>query len=165
MALLDEPFTAVRPEPTLRNSEVALRLFRTFGGYEGALYGYTGFTKQPTAFDALRGEATFAPLSVYGASIRGGSAGGISYAEAAYYDARDDGDDPLLPNSQFRVLLGHERELVSNLTLGLQYYLEHILDHDALLASSPAARFEPSETRHVVTTRWTYRIRQQTVVL
>lgn len=167
MELLDEPFGAVRPEPTLRNSEVALRLFRTFGGYEAALYGYTGFTKQPTAFDAQRGEATFAPLSVFGASIRGASAGGISYAEGAYYDARDDrdGDDPLLPNSQLRALLGHERELVSNLTLGLQYYLEHILDHDALLANSPVTRFEPSETRHVVTTRWTYRMRRQTVTL
>ncbi len=164
---LPAPLDAVRPTATLAHSEAAARLYRTLGTYEVALYGYVGFTKQPAAFDADAQQATFAPLSVYGASLRGGLAGGISHAEVAYYDARDDrdGDDPLLPNSQLRVLVGHEREVATNLTLGVQYYLEHLFEHEALLASSFTPDYAPSEQRHIVTSRWTYRARQQTVTL
>ena len=38
-----------------------------------------------------------------------------------------------MPNSEYRILIGHERELITNLTLGLQYYLEGILNHGRLL--------------------------------
>ena len=39
--------------------------------------------------------------------------------------------------------------------------VEHILDYDRLLAASPNPEFEPSETRHLITTRLTYRLLQQ----
>ncbi|MEL6613332.1 MAG: hypothetical protein AAFQ53_14630 [Bacteroidota bacterium] len=164
---LDAPIDPLRPDATLGHGEVAVRVYRTLGSVEAALYGYTGFTKQPLAFDATTGTPTYAPLSVLGASLRGELAGGISQAEVAYYDSRDDrdGTDPFTPNSQLRGLVGHERELATNLTLGVQYYLEHTRDHDALIAGSFAPEVEPSETRHVVTSRWTYLLRQQTVVL
>jgi hypothetical protein len=164
MELVEAPVEAALPDATLDNGELALRVYRTLGGYEFAIYGYAGFTKQPAAFDPVAGAPTFAPLNVIGASLRGALAGGISHAEFAYRDARD-GDDPFVPNSQLRALVGHEREIATNLTLGLQYYLEHTLGHGALLANSPAPRFEPEETRHVVTSRWTYRLWQQTLTL
>lgn len=165
MEQLPTPVSAERPAPTWRNSELAARLYRTLGSYEVALYGYTGFSKQPTAFDTVLRRPTFAPLTVYGGSIRGVFMGGISHMEGAYYDSRDDreGTKPTLPNSQLRALVGHEREIVPDVTLGLQYYVEHTLDHDALLIASASPGFEPSETRHVLTSRWTYRLRQQTL--
>jgi hypothetical protein len=132
-----------------------------------ALYGYVGFTKQPLAFDASAGAPAHAPLSVYGASLRGNFLGGIANVEGAYYDSRRDrgGDDPLFPNSQARGLAGYERELFAKFTAGIQYYGEWIQDHDELVANSANARFEPDEVRHLVTTRLTYRLRRETLTL
>lgn len=167
MNLLTAPVQAALPEATLENSEAALRLFRTFGPYEAALYGYYGFSKQPLAFDPATRTVAFAPLQAYGASVRGGQLGGITSAELAYYlaDADRNGTDPFSPNSQLRFLLGHEREVRANLTLGVQYYLEHILHYDALRTNSLNLAFEPSAYRHLLTSRWTYLLRQQTLTL
>jgi hypothetical protein len=41
--------------------------------------------------------------------------------------------------------------------------VEHLLDYDRLLGASPNPQFEPSETRHLLTTRLTYRLLQQTL--
>jgi hypothetical protein len=153
-----------RPARTLRNGELAARLFRTVAGYELALYGYAGFTKQPTARDEPDGPPRHSRLGVYGASARGTLLGGIGYVETAYYDGADDvGDSPFVLNSQWRGLAGYERELLPDFTGGFQYYVEHVLDYDRLVAGSPAPDFEPSKTRHVVTTRLTYRLLQQTL--
>ena len=164
---LGGPLVVLRPDAEVENGEVAARLFGTFSGYEVAGYGYAGFTKQPVAFDPAAALPTFAPLSVVGASVRRPLLGGLSNAEIAYYDARADraGDDPLAPNGQARWLVGHEREILSDVTLGLQYYAERALRYDRLLAASPTPAFEPSETRHVLTSRWTARARQQTLTL
>ena len=153
-----------RPARELGNGELAARLFRRVGGYELALYGYTGFTKQPSAFDPVANLPTHSPLNAYGASVRGAVAGGIAHFETSFYDGDDEGgDDPNTPNSRLRGLIGYERELAPDLTGGVQYYLEHILDYDPLLAVSPDPLFEPSETRHLITTRVTYRLLQQTL--
>lgn len=159
------PERPVRPAKDLRNGELAWRLFRTVAGYELAAYGYVGFTKQPAALESPDGPPAYARLRVFGASARGALAGGIANAEGAYYDQADRvGDDPLLPNAQWRGLVGYERELFPDMTGAAQYYVEHTLDHDRLLAASPAPAFEPSRTRHVLTTRLTRRMRQQTVI-
>lgn len=162
-----EPLTAQPPPQTLGNGEFAGRLYRTFGGYELALYGYVGFTKQPLAFDPTLDMATFSRLGAYGASVRGTVAGGIGNAEGSYYDSRDDrpGTDPNVPNSEVRGLLGYERELLANFTLGLQYYLQWTLAYDQLIANSPDPQFEPDELRHTFTLRTTYRFRQETMIL
>ena len=155
---------SAQPARQLGNGELAARAFRRVGGYELALYGYLGFTKQPLAFDPVGGVATHSRLDAYGASIRGAIAGGIAHVETALYDGADDaGDDPNVPNSQFRGLMGYERELAPDLTGGVQYYVEHVLDHDRLLAASSHPALEPSRTRHLITTRLTYRLLQQTL--
>jgi hypothetical protein len=152
-----------RPDRQLRNGELALRAFRTLSGYELAMYAYTGFTKQPLAADS-QGAPTYSRLAAYGGSVRGSFAGGIANVEASYYDGSDDvGDTPSVPNSQLRGLVGYARELLPDFTAGLQYYAERTLDHDRLIAVSPSPGFEPSETRHVVTTRLTYRLLRQTL--
>ncbi len=152
------PLSAKEPARGFENGEFALRLFRTVESTEYALYGYHGFFKQPTALtDAF--EPTFAALDAWGASLRRPAGPGLFNAEIAYYDSRDDGDgdDPLLPNSQFRVLAGFEWEAKPNFTVAFQYYLEKTLDYERLLANSPAPQLEPEEHRQLLTNRLTYR--------
>lgn len=152
------PFETVDPPREFRKGELAARLYRNIRGIEVALYGYYGFSPQPTAFDAGAMRPTYARLAVYGASVRGSLLGGVAHAEFAWHDSANDrdGDDPTLPNSQLRALAGYEREVIAKLNLGGQYYLEYTLDHDALIKASSAPQFEPEKARHVVTTRVTY---------
>jgi len=159
----------VEPVRTLENSELALRAYRDVGAKEIAFYAYRGFFKQPVGLDPVSGRPRFPRLSAWGASLRGPAWGGISNAEVVWYDSRDDrdGDDPLVPNSQARLLLGHERELRRNLTLGVQLYLEEIVEHRELIAALPPQQrpTAPEELRQVVTTRWTYRMRQDSLTV
>ena len=152
------PFGALLPESDLDSGEFALRLHRTVAGREYAAYLYRGYFKQPNALTASL-TPTFAPLAAVGASLRQGAGPGLFNLEFAWYESRDDsnGDDPFVPNSQLRLLAGYEWEARTRLTVGLQYYLEATMDHDALLANSPAPQFEPDEFRHVLTSRLTLR--------
>jgi len=141
-----------------QGSEVSLRVYQTVGTYELAFYGYDGFWKSPAGFDALAGVAIFPELRVYGASVRGPLSSGIGNVEVGYYDSKDDsnGKDSLINNSEFRFLVGYEQELAKDLTLGVQYYLEWLLDYDGyrdgLLVGSP----QRDEYRHLITTRLTW---------
>jgi hypothetical protein len=152
------PISAIEPDRTFANGEFAVRAFRTVEGREYALYGYRGFFKQPSALNRSL-LPTFAPLSAWGASLRKPAGRGLLNAEFAYYDSRDDRDgaDPLIPNSQLRLLAGYEWEAARNFTVGLQYSAEWTLDHDELLAGSLAPQFEPEEYRQILTSRFTYR--------
>jgi hypothetical protein len=162
-----QPLDAITPAKQLENGEFAARLYRNVKGYELALYGYKGFTKQPLAYDTNAMMPAFAELATYGASARGNLIGGIANVEAAFHHSLDDedGDDPLVPNSLLRTLVGYEREVFANFTAGVQHYLELIQDHDALIANSPLPQFEAREARHTITTRLTYRAMQETLTL
>ncbi|MEE9244713.1 MAG: hypothetical protein V3U63_00805, partial [Gemmatimonadota bacterium] len=163
---MGQPLQSVLPARQLEDGELAGRLFRTIGGYELALYGYVGFTKQPLAFDEEANLPAHSRLRVYGASARGAFVGGIANVEWAYYNSADDeGSDPNVPNSQLRGLVGYEHELVANLGVGLQYYLEWIQDYDTLIANSGTPQFERDELRHTITSRLTYRLLQETLTL
>jgi hypothetical protein len=161
----DAVLQTIRPDSWFDDDEWAGRLYRNLAGYELALYAYDGFWKSPGGNDAATGRATFPKLSAYGASVRGPLGKGIANAELGYYDSRQDrgGDDPSVRNSELRVLLGYEQEIARNLTLGSQYYLERMLDHDAFLRTLPAGAPERDENRHVLTGRLTWLTRQQTV--
>ena len=152
------PLSAIEPEKTFSNGEFALRLFRTVEGNEYALYAYHGFFKQPSALTPQL-QATFAPMTSFGASLRRPAGPGLFNTEVSYYISRDDrsGSDPLLPNDQLRFLLGYEWEAKPNFTVGFQYYLERTMDHDELLANSPFPQYEPDENRHLFTNRLTFR--------
>jgi len=160
------PLESIRPAKELGNGELAARVFRTISGYEFALYGYVGFTKQPLAFDVARDLPTHSPMAAPGASVRGNLFGGIANVEGVYYASKDkDGSDSAIPNSEIRTLMGYERELFRDFTLGLQYYVEWIQNYDGLIANSPTPEFEPEEVHHTITTRLTSRLRQQTLTL
>ncbi|MEE4172679.1 MAG: hypothetical protein V2I57_00325 [Xanthomonadales bacterium] len=159
------PIDAREPSASLSNTEWAGRLFRTIGGNELAVYGFSGFFHQP----APAGENfafLFPELDALGASWRRPLGPGLFNAEfARYYSVNDrSGTNPLIPNDQERYLLGYEWEAVTNLTVGFQAYLERTLDHDELLANSPWPEFEVEENRWWLTNRLTWRTRQDRVI-
>lgn len=142
-----------KPDDWFTDDEVAVRVSRYVKSWQVAAYGYSGFWKTPQGFNPLSGRNTFPKLSVYGASARGALAGGIANLEAGYYDSRDDrdGNDPLIPDSQIRLLAGYEHEIVTDLTGAAQYYLEHTPD--------------AGENRHVLTLRLTQMLMNQNLTL
>lgn len=147
-----QPLNVVKPNGVFDDDEWAGRLYRTFGAYELAFYAYDGFWKSPNGLLPAQQSLTFNELSAYGASVRGPAAGGIGNVEVSYYDSSDDadGDNPNIPNSQFRTLVGYERELIPNLTGSIQYNTEFIFDHDDLLRTQPAGAPTPDELRHLL---------------
>ncbi len=145
-------------DPRRRNQwftddEWAGRLHRTFGSYEVAAYGYYGYWKSPSGFDPGANAAIYPRLSAYGGSARGPVWGGIGNVEFSYYDSRDDrsGTDPNIPNSELRFLVGYEREVARNLTMGWQYYLEYMMQYDEYQDNLPAGSHSRDEDRHVIT--------------
>jgi len=88
-------------------------------------------------------------------------------AEFVYYHSREDsvGDDPSVPNSQWRLLLGYEAELRSELTFAAQYYLEWTRQHGRLLANSPYPEYAPEQDRHLLTLYLNQRLWQQRLSL
>ena len=162
----DADLQVQRPGDGTAYDEWAIRLYRNLGAYEVALYGYDGFWKSPAGADAVTGRATFPRLAVYGASLRGPLGPGIAHLELGRYDSRDDpgGGDPLVRNSEARLLLGYEQEAARNLTLGLQYYLERLEDYDAYRASLPPGAPPREELRRVVTVRATWLTLSQNLV-
>ncbi|CAH1188975.1 conserved hypothetical protein [Candidatus Nitrotoga sp. BS] len=147
------------------DGELALRLYRNIGAYEAAVYFYDGHWKSPGGFDSVNSLALFPKLRVTGSSIRGPLANGIGNIEVGYYDSRDDnnGNNPFVNNSEFRVLAGYEQEIVKNLTLGVQYYLEHLVDHNNYLRTLPVGSPARDENRHLLTTRLTLLTHSQNV--
>ena len=120
------------PNDWFEDDEFALRVYRSVGRYEIAAYGYAGYWKSPAGMRLIPFQATFPKLNVYGASLRGPLGKGIFNAEVGYYDSRQDrhGDKMHIDNSQFRLLIGYEQELAKELTGSVQYYVEHMMDHD-----------------------------------
>ncbi|QOC21418.1 hypothetical protein IC757_10160 [Wenzhouxiangella sp. AB-CW3] len=158
----------VKPPRTAENAELALRLHGRAGAQEWALYGYRGFFPQPSAFDPESGQFTFAPMNAVGGSLRGPLAGGLYNLETSYYDSRDnrDGDNSLLPNSEIRFLAGFEREMVTNFTMGAQYYLEWLQDYSAMRRNWPMDPATlPEERRHLATVRLTWRMMRDNLIV
>jgi len=163
----DAPVDAARPDDWFQDDEAAVRLFRNIRGWELALYGYKGFWKSPGGTDPVSGKATFPELAVFGASVRGAVGKGIGNAEVAYYDSEEDGDgdDPLVRNSELRLLVGYEQEVAKDFTAGVQYYLEHMMDHDEYERSLPAGSPAADENRSVFTLRLTKLLMSQNLKL
>jgi hypothetical protein len=145
-----------RPDRWFRDSEIAARLYRNIKNYELALYGYRGYWKSPAGQDITMRQALFPDLNVYGASARGDVGKGIGNIEFGYYDSADDrsGKNPLINNSEMRYLAGYTREIGRDFTMGLQYYIEQMLDYTQYRRNRMAG---PSrdQYRHLITLRLT----------
>ena len=155
-----------RRDKWLQDHEIASRIYRNLYGYETALYFYHGFWKSPEGYDRTEMHAYFPGLNVYGASTKGGMLGGIFNLEAGYYDSREDrsGTDPDIPNSETRFLVGYQKEIARNLTAGVQYYVEWMMNHNEYIESMPVDTIS-DEFRHVTTLRITQLLMNQNLIL
>jgi hypothetical protein len=119
-----------KPTPSYNNMELAVRLYKYFMETDISVYSYRGFYHQP-AFHSDSTEITgfFPHLSVYGLSGQRNLLNGVGSLELGYYDSQDDrkGDDPAIPNSKYKILMGYQQEVLTDFTLGLQYYREEIV--------------------------------------
>ncbi len=159
-----------KPDEWFRDDEWAARVYKTVGGVELAMYGYMGFWKGPSGMAPDTGKALFTNLNVWGASLRGQIASGIANVELGYYDSRDDkdGDNMFTDNSQFRILLGYDRdmpEIARDFKIGMQYYVEHILDYDKYEQNLSTGAKAADEDRHVVTLRLARQFMNQNLTL
>ena len=170
-----DPFAQVpvrdeeKPAATYGNTELALRLYRKISDIDVSIYAYRGFWRTPSMrpdnFVSPTLVTAFYPaLSVYGMSAQESALGGVLSFEAGYYDSRDDedGDDPEIPNSQARFLVGYQRQLWQDASLGVQYYAEIMEDYSAYRNSSPAGFPVQKEYRDVVTFRIDQLLKHQT---
>lgn len=139
------------------DDEIALRLHRLIQSYEVALYFYSGYWKSPGGQNSSTNQYTFPRLSVGGASARGPLGKGIANIEGAYYYSADDaaGDNPLINNSEYRLLLGYEQEIFPEFTVALQYYIEILTNYGAYLGNLPSGAHARDEFRQVFTLRLT----------
>ena len=148
-----------KPDDWFDDDEWALRLSKNVAGCELAAYGYWGYWKSPAGMDTSTFKYTFPELNVYGASARSQVGKGIGNIEIGYYDSRDDraGDDPYIDNSQIRYLIGYEQdlpEIARDFTVGLQYYVEQMLDYGDYRRTLSAGK-AAEEYRHLLTFRIT----------
>lgn len=155
-----------RPDRWFEDDEIAVRLYHDFSGNELAFYGYQGFWKSP-AGQTPAGRAIFPDLNVAGASLRGQLGPGIGSTEVGYYDSADDrsGKDPLINNSEMRYLVGYTQEVAPELTAGIQYYVEQMLDYSAYRRTLPPTLPARDHYRQVATVRLTKLLLNQNLQL
>ncbi|MDP8218467.1 MAG: hypothetical protein P9M03_07055 [Candidatus Theseobacter exili] len=149
--------SADKPDDWFNDYELSLRISKNISGYEYALYGYRGFWKSPRGIDDTTMNYIFPELNVYGASLRGPIGQGIISIESGYLHSRNDGsgEDPFIPNSEIRFLFGYERELIKDLSAGIQYYLEYMDKYDNYKSTLPEIMIPSDKARQVLTLRLT----------
>jgi hypothetical protein len=145
-----------KPDRWFRDDEIALRLYKNINNYEYAAYAYRGYWKSPGGINSTMTKAIFPRLNVYGASVRGNVGKGIGNFEFGYYESEDDqsGHNGRINNSELRFLVGYTQDIGKNFTMGLQYYVEHIMDYGAYRNSMPFG-LNRDEDRHLITVRLT----------
>lgn len=155
------------PGEWFRDDEIAARFYGAAAGTELAAYAYSGFWKSPSGFNPESGRATFPGLSVCGASIRRAAGEALISLEAGYYYSSDDpdGSNPLIPNSETRFLAAYEREIAMDLSLTIQYYLEHMQDYGPYTTALKPGQDARDRDRHVTTIRLMKRALNQNLTL
>ncbi len=158
------PISPDEPDHTLGNSEISARVYSDIGGWEWALYGYRGRYGQPLGMDAATSRLYFPRLASGGASLRGSILGGVANFETSYYRSMDDpdGDNPYVVNSEARVLAGYSHELITNHNLGVQLYLERVMDWDS--TAEDGGGLDRDEDRVWVTVRYMAMFMQQNLI-
>lgn len=161
-----------KPAVNAANTEIALRVYRRLADFDLSAYVYRGHWRTPGVRLADLGSTPTATrfypgLSVYGASAQRGLFVGVLSLEAGYYDSREDrrGTDPTIPNSQFRLLAGYQRELSQDFTAGFQGYGEFMSDYRDYSGSLSAGAPRQDRFRGVFSTRLTRLLNYQTWTL
>jgi predicted porin len=162
----------VLPDTGIDNPEVALRVYRRVGSFDAAAYAYRGYWRspgqEPDDYDVPTQVTHFFPrLSVYGVSAQGQAMGGVLSLEGGYYDSRDDnaGVNAAISNSEVRFLLGYQKQLSDDFTLGAQYYAEAMMDFDDYKRALPDTSTAKKKYHDIVTLRLTRLLKHQTWML
>lgn len=157
------------PPQTVENVEAALRFFGNVNGWDLSLSAYRGFFHIPAAQIAPGSQLRFffPRLYVYSAGAQGAAGRGVASLEAGYYDSRMDrsGRDPAVENSSIRLLTGYQREIIPDLTLSGQYYVQIMEHHAEFLRTQPPGIPSRPLARHVLTFRLTHLLLHQTLRL
>ena len=163
----DQRMRANKPRDWFTDDEIALRLYRNIGNAQLAFYGYSGYWKSPGGMQLLPPQPVFPKLRVYGASMRGMIGRGIGHVEIGYYDSYEDrtGRNAFINNSEFRFLAGYEREIKSDFTVAVQYYLEYMMNYGRYRDSLPFFMPARDRDRHVFTLRLTRMLMRQNLIL
>jgi len=161
-------------EPTTKteNTELAFRVYRDIAGFDTSLYFYRGFFRQPSMLPDSMSSPTridffYPELSVYGASFQGRALDGVVSLEGGYYDSRQDrdGTEPMIPNQSTRFLIGYQRQLWEDLTLGLQYYCEYMNDYSKYVENLPMGFPQEKKLYDLAAVRLTQFLKHQTLRL
>jgi hypothetical protein len=160
------------PYKDFHEAETALRVYRDVAGFDTSLYYYHGFSRQPSIMPddpvAPTKLTLFYPeLSIYGASLQGRALDGVLSLETGHYDSRQDrqGADPMIPNSQMRYLIGYQRQLWEDFTLGLQYYGEYMQDYSVYVQNLPSGFSQEKRLHQLASVRLTQFMTHQTLRL
>lgn len=155
-----------KPDEWFSDSEIAARLYKNIDNYELAFYGYRGYWKSPAGLNPAMTHAIFPDLNVYGTSLRGAVSKGIGNVEIGYYESADDqgGKNPLINNSEMRYLVGYTQEIGRDFTMGLQYYIEQMLDYGPYKRNLPSGPAR-DKNRHLTTLRLTKLLMNQNLRL
>jgi hypothetical protein len=162
----------IEPQPSRSNTEVALRLYGSIQSTDVALYASRGYFHAPShapddPSNPTMLTGTYPSLSVYGASLQRNMFGGVLALEAGYYDSRDNrhSTNPLLPNSFTKALVGFQRELRTDLTVGVQYVGQWLHRDDNPVSTLPAEYPRTERTLQTASLRVTKLLRHQTLRL
>lgn len=160
------------PSTGLKNTEAALRAYRDLYGFEASAYIYRGFFRTPSMLPdnpSSPAKITFfyPELSVYGLSLQRNALDGVLSLEAGYYDSREDrsGTDPFIPNSQTKFLIGYQRQMLEDFTIGLQYLGEYMHGYSEYTGNLPAGFPKDPELRQLASLRLTYFLLHQNMRL
>lgn len=162
------PVITEMPNSDLAGLEYAGKLSRFISGWDASLYASKSYWRTP-AYRSINAETGtlihFPRLNIYGASLTGQVNNGVINIEAGYYDSVEDssGSNPFIYNSQVRFLAGYNRPVWLDATLGVQFYVEHMLDYSAYRATIPIAAEPIAEWNNVATLRFTQFLMRQTL--
>jgi hypothetical protein len=157
-------------DASIENGEAALRLSRYVSDWGLSLYASRTFYRSPAM--TLDSPTTptavlqfFPRLNTYGASATGSLLGGVASLEGALWDSREDqsGTRYAVENSTVKALAGYSYPLWKDATLGVQGYVEWMLDYNAYRATARGGYPVKDEKRWTATTRITQLLRNQTV--
>jgi hypothetical protein len=160
------------PATTFENTELALRIYRDIAGFDASVYYYRGFYRKSYMIPDDLNNTTkitfhYPKLSVYGASLQGRALDGVLSFEAGYYDSRQDrkGVDYSVPNSQTKFLVGYQRQMWEDFTIGFQYFTEYMHDYSSYEKNLPAGFPKEKRLRQLTAIRLTQFMMHQTLRL
>lgn len=146
--------------------EYGLRLSKELKGFSTSLYLFSGRDPSPIVhFDQPTSTATtrFGSLRMAGLSTQGNTKLGLLSGELAYYRTEDRaGTDPEVNNPSLKALVGLERTLKGNETLGFQFIQDWMLNYGAYRDSLPGVFPSRDSVLNTMTVRWRNSLRNDT---